>query len=422
MDRARILVIGAGVAGLSAALSLVKRGYGVYLVERQDHVGGNAASYGCKARDFCLGCGVCAAEDLMEEMAGKRQEGLIVLTRAEVDSVREDSGNFAVTIAQAALRIDPERCTACGICREACPRGAIFPSPRPGNPQVYRVDEETCTRMSGGVCEACVNACPSGAINFGSQGRTVSLEVRGIIVATGFEPADPRLVPELGYGRFPGVFAGPEVEALLRDPSPDALSVVRGPRIAFIQCVGSRNVQLGRNYCSEVCCKYALRMGSALKSLNPGIEEIAVFYTDLQTAGKKFPDVFRKIEKDFRLVRGVPTQVRPGVGGTLTVKYEDVCGATVRYENFNTVILSTGIWPRRDARDLAAVLGINTDEFGFFAGSDPANPFLTNRPGIITAGCCQRPCGLSDSIASGEAAAMEMIAFLEAGLTGAGSK
>ncbi|MDQ7794850.1 MAG: FAD-dependent oxidoreductase [bacterium] len=322
-----VLVLGGGVAGLAAALSLACMGFEVTVVERERALGGRAAGYACKATDRCLHCGVCLVSDLQDELASATVN---LRTGAVLEELAGQAGDFRATVAGTVLKV-----------------GAV-------------------------------------------------------VVATGMDPAPATGWPDLGYGRREGVLTASELESRLRREG-----VVDARRVAFVQCVGSRNPAWGRGYCSEVCCPYALRLGLSLIAQQPGLE-VTVFYNDLQTGGSDLAGVYEQAGRKLRLLQGVPARAEAGPDG-IEVRYESVPDAVLRRESFDLLVLSTGIWPRADAAALARLLGINLDASGFYAAR-PGESWRSSRPGIYLAGCCQKPRGIAASVAHGRAAAAAVAA------------
>ncbi len=407
MGDKRVLVIGGGLAGITAAVEVSRNGYAVQIVEKARYLGGKTVKYGCKATDKCQKCGVCLVSDKMEEAA--RSEGVSYHLGAEVTSLRGGPGAFTARVRQAPQYIVPTLCTGCGLCREWCESrqcDCVKPLPHRGLPPTYAL--EPCEAHS---LEGLAEVCPFGAIDLGATVNEFDLEVDAVVLAAGFEAFDPSILPETGYGRVKGVYTGLEVEEMLRDRSTlPGVSGSEARSVAFIQCVGSRNVQLGRDYCSEVCCRYGLRMALHLKSEMPGCE-VSVLYMDLQTAAKGAGDLYREAGEALRLIQGMPGGVKAGESG-IKVQYEDVRAAKVFWEEFDAVVLSVGVWPGPDTGSLARVLGLNLDEHGFFDTS--GSPWGTRRPGVFLAGACTGPMAIPDTIAHARGAAKGIISLLGA--------
>ena len=406
------LVIGGGIAGITSALELANNGFAVYLVEREATLGGQAASFCCKATDVCTKCSVCLVPQKLREVINHPK--LSILTDSTVSKVSGEVGDFQVEVWQKPQYISPEKCIACGICAELCPSQpkAIHPPSPEALPFSYTLNESQCLRFRGGDCKLCFDNCPTEAINFDGEAERQVLSIGAIIVATGFEVFDAREEGSLGYGRYANVVTGLDLErtfnreGYLKLPS----SGEEPHNIAFVQCVGSRNVNHG--YCSQVCCKYAMRFARLIKYQNPDAQ-VTVFYIDLQTAGKGFDEFYEDCRGSIQFVRGIPVEVLETSSGELEVRFEDILEGRVKREAFDLVILSVGIAPRKDSWDLARVLGINLGEHGFFDTRDMINCVETNVEGIFLAGTCQGPKDIPDSIAHGISAAERATEVLE---------
>ena len=410
MENNHVLVIGAGISGIASALELANGGLSVYLIEREATVGGYAASFCCKATDVCSNCSVCVVPQKIKEAVIHPQISL--LTNSTVQKVSGEVGNFRVEITQKPQYISLERCIACGMCTEVCPTEpkAIYLPSAEAIPFSYILDERLCLRFKGEDCNLCQESCPTNAIDFKRKSKRQELSVGTIIVATGFEVFDAREIGSLGYSRYPNVLTGLDLERVFnREGSLKLPSNGKEPQnIAFIQCVGSRNEE--HCYCSQVCCKYAMRFARLIKYQNPNAE-VAIFYIDLQTAGKGFAEFYEECKESIRFIRGVPVEILEAHPGELEVKFENILEGKVNRETFDLVVLSVGMVPRKDSWDLARILGINLGDEGFF-DTKPLNSIETNVEGVFLAGTCQGPKDIPDSIAHGMAAAKRAMEVL----------
>ena len=407
-----VLVIGGGITGIASALELANSGFGVYLVEREVAIGGQVASFCCKATEVCTKCSVCLLPQKLNDVAIHSQ--ISILTDSMVGGLSGEVGDFKVEVLRKPQYISPERCIACGVCAEACPAEpkAICPPPPEAIPYSYVLDESQCLRLKGEKCDLCREKCPTNAIDFDLKLEKQELSVSAIIVATGFDVFNAREIGSLGYGRYPNVLTGLDLERIFnRQGSLKFPSNREEPQnIAFIQCVGSRDESHG--YCSQVCCKYAMRFARLIKYQNPDAE-VTIFYIDLQTAGKGFAEFYEECQKSIRFVRGIPVEILETSPGKLEVKFENISEGKVGRETFDLVALSVGIAPRKDSWDLARILGINLGDYGFFDTKEPFNPVETNVEGIFLAGTCQGPKDIPDSIAHGISAAEKAMEVLE---------
>jgi len=409
-----VLVIGGGVAGVASALKLAENGLQVYLVEREPIIGGQAGLFCCKATEKCSQCSVCLVPEKMLGVAANPQISLMV--NSEVVGISGGVGHFKVDLLQKPGFVDPESCIACGICTELCPcetqKAIYLPFPET-TPRTYIIDKNHCLRFQRAECNVCQDNCPAGAIDFGQKPK--ELEVSAVIVATGFEVFDAREKGLLGYGRYSNVLTGLDLERVFA--TGDSLILPSNgecPRnIAFIQCVGSRDEYIGNGYCSQVCCKYAMRFAKLLQHQNSEAK-VTIFYIDLQTAGKGFGEFYKECKETIRFIRGIPVEVSQTSTDELEVKYEDLTRGKITKESYDLVVLSVGITSRKDSWDLARVLGINLGGYGFFGTQDTLDSNRTNVDGIFLAGTCQGPRDIPESIAHGIQAASKVIQTLTA--------
>ena len=395
------LVVGAGVAGCSAALELAGQGHEVTVLEASAAVGGKVLDYCCKATDSCARCGVCVAHDTVAKACGNGR--ISILAGGRIQEVERSGSALSVRGVAANPRIRHSLCTDCGACSAACPTRAISRYSRAGL-TTYRVDYSRCLLHAGKKCTACVEACGFGAIEAGGPEAEFSLSFDGVVIATGHSTFDPSCKPRLGYGRIPGVMTGLEAESILSGKAfLPAANGTPASRIAFVQCVGSRDPSLCRNFCSAVCCAYALRMARVLKARQPGAE-VTIYCIDIQNFDKAFTPFRSGIEAmGVSFVRGVPSLVNRTTGGMLELLIEDPraeapgAGSKALHD---AVVLSVGMSPADGAARISALFGLEQDEFGFFT---------SRLPGVLVAGTCSEPQSIVDSMASGRAAAAELL-------------
>jgi len=246
------------------------------------------------------------------------------------------------------------------------------------------------------------------------NGEETVLDAGAIIVATGFSPFDAKGKPQLGYGTCTNVVTGLELEEQIRMTG----SVARPSDgqhpggIAFVQCVGSRDAHIGNDYCSRVCCKYALRMASLLQSRIAGLE-VTIFYMDVQVGGKGFYDFYQTCRQTMRFVRTIPVGIVQTGSGSVEVRYEDIEQGHLVRETFDMIVLSVGMVPAPGTADLASILDIGVNRYGFFDTPDPLETNQSDVDGIFLAGACQGPKDIEGSIAHAQAAAMRTVSFLK---------
>ncbi|HIQ00537.1 MAG TPA: CoB--CoM heterodisulfide reductase iron-sulfur subunit A family protein [Anaerolineales bacterium] len=430
------LVIGAGIAGIQAALDIADAGFPVYLVEREPSVGGRMSQLD---KTFpTLDCSSCI---LTPKMVDVGQHPLIeLMTYSEVVTVEGEEGSFRVTVRKKPRYVDVDKCTGCGLCAEACrmhgrvidvfnrglgKRAAVYvPFPQ-AVPLVYTVDPDACLYLTRGVCGKtfkCKDACPADAIDFEQKEQFVEVEVAAIIVATGFDLIDPRTKPEFGYGVYPSVLTGLEFERLSSASGPTAGKVLlngKEPKdVVFIHCVGSRDPHTGVPYCSRICCMYAAKHAHLVRDKLPDAR-ITVFYMDVRAFGKGYEEFYDRVKHERVMYRrGEPSEIYRR-GDRLVVRAEDtLLRRTVEVEA-DLVVLATAVVPRADGAAVADLLGLARSPDGFFQEAHPKfRPVESNRPGVFLAGCCQGPKDIPDTVAQAKAAAASAMGVLQRAMEG----
>lgn len=449
-DQDKAIVIGGGIAGVSSALSLADNGYQVYVIEKKSSIGGHALRFCCKATEQCNSCGVCLAKDKITKAAV--QPNIHFLTLSEVVDLREvgsgaDVPRFEVEVRKQPRFIDEDKCIGCSLCYQTCPKpgAAISRTYLSSIPNIFSIDKDHCLAFQQDTgCSLCQDNCPTGAILLSQEEEITTLKASSIVVATGFDAYDARKKGHLGYGRFPEVISGLDLEQrLLAEGAEEVIeSIVQGqgqgqsqcqsqakgdgkpPRVAFIQCVGSRDPHINQDYCSRVCCKYSVRMAAKLKSRNSEVD-VTIFYIDLQKTESEFLSLVEQVKGKIRLIKGLPVEIEkaqaesgeavPGV----SMRYENIDKGCMERADFDLVVLSVGISPGAENQSLAEILGLGVGKDGFFAPLDLTDSTVSGRQGIFLAGACQGPKSLVESISHGQEAALRALAFMK-GLTTAG--
>jgi len=430
-----VLVVGGGIAGIHAALTLANAGKHVYLVEREPTIGGHMAQFD---KTFpTLDCAACILTPKMT--AVKMHPNITLWTLSEVTGVDGYVGNYTVTVKRKPRYVLEDLCVGCLECIEACvykqgkvsdefnlglsKRKPIYISFPQAVPQIVVIDPETCIEFKSGKCKkTCVEICADrNAIDFHQQEEIKTIEVGTIILGTGFEVFDAKRIPYYGYGVYPNVYTAMEVERLVNASGPTGGEIVlrdgRKPNsVGIIHCVGSRDEHTNR-YCSRVCCMYSLKLAHLIKERTEA--EVYNFYIDMRTAGKGFEEFYNRVAGEgTHLIRGKVADVCPGANGDghLMVQVEDTLLGMVRKIPVDMVVLATGLEAQRDAQEVRRLFNIGCSSEGFFLERHPKlAPVNTFTEGIFLAGCCQGPKDIPDTVAQAGAAAAESLALIDAG-------
>ncbi len=434
------LIIGAGIAGIQSALDIADAGFKVYLVEKSPTVGGHMAQLD---KTFpTLDCSACILTPKMVEVAN--HPNIELMTYSKVEDISGYVGNFDIKVRKKSRYVDMDKCTGCGDCAEACRqagrianefdegigmRGAIYlPFPQ-AVPAKYTVDTETCLLLSKGKCgesPKCKDACLAGAVNFDIEDEMLEFKVGTIIVATGFDIFDCTLKPEYAYGVYDNVLTALEFERMVNASGPTGGKVVmleRGKKkkkkkegeeevapkapesVTFIQCVGSRDKSVGNEYCSRVCCMYTAKPAHLVKDKVPGAD-VTIFYMDVRAFGKGFEEFYDRVRREgVKYIRGNPSEIYKK-GDKLVVKAEDTLTSTPLEHETDMVVLSVGLCPRSDNREIIDILKLSQSSDLFYMEAHPKlRPVDTASDGVYLAGVCQGPKDIPDAVAQAKGAA-----------------
>jgi len=404
----KVLVVGGGVAGLTAASELAELGIDVDIVERSEFAGGHAIQYTCKATDQCVKCGACMVEEKLEQVV--QHPNINLMTGTQIQDVKKGQ-EYSVTLLKKPVYIDPAACSNCGICLEKCPEvGAVMKGSSKNHFPLVAISDEKCLYFKDLSCSICQDACPEGAIHLDARETTSSTQVNAVILSTGFTPFNPVDKP-YGYGRFKNVVTNLDMERMLRTdgralkPS----NSVEADSIAFIQCVGSRDAKHNHLWCSKVCCGSSLRMAGLLKARQPETQ-VTFFYMDVQTFGRDFDEFYAKIRKDIRLIRAIPGDIYPAANDQLRVTFLDNASSETYQEEFDLVVLSVGMTPCQGIQNTADILNVQLAETGFVKQVGKGG--IAFESGIFSAGAVSGPMSIPESIASGGETAFEVLKFL----------
>ncbi len=339
MANRMVLILGGGIAGITAALELGNMGISSTIVEKEDHLGGQARAFACKASEKCNKCFACVVDNQIQEVS--RQPQVLAMTESTLEAISGKAGRFKVQIQ--------------------------------------------------------------------SKGHETLLKASALVVATGVDFFDARLKPEYGFGIFQNVITAQDLDEMLRSkegvsrPSDGQVPL----KIAFFQCVGSRDETIGHLWCSKVCCAYALRFMKAIRHQNPEIQT-SFFYIDIQPLGRSFESLLQSCRHDegMRLIRSLPSKIYGHPTSTdLRLRFIDPLSGEIVEEGFDLVVLSIGMTPRQDAERMARFFGISKNEEGFYR-SPPENS------GVFLSGACKGPRDIGSSIIDAKATAQKIVQYL----------
>jgi len=433
-----VLVVGGGIAGIHAAMTLAEAGKKVFLVEREPSIGGHMAKFD---KTFpTLDCAACILTPKMSAVGS--HPNITLWSYSEVTKVEGYVGNYSITVKHKPRYIDEELCVGCMECIKSCiykePKFAdefneslgkrkpiYIPFPQ-ATPQVVLIDPETCLNLKTGKCKkTCVEACADRqAINFNQKDTFEQIKVGSIIVTTGFKTFDASRLKQYGYGVHKNVYTSLEVERLVNASGPTGGEVImrdgQHPKsIGIVHCVGSRDNKTNK-WCSRVCCMYSLKLAHLLKEHSGA--EIYNFYIDMRTPGKGYEEFYGKLlDEGVQFIRGRVGEVTdwaftPEEEGKLVIRVEDTLAGYVRRIPVDMVVLATGLEPQEDSQAVRRMFNMSCGTEGFFLERHPKlAPVSTFTDGIFIAGCCQGPKDIPDTVAQAGAAAAESLVLIDKG-------
>jgi quinone-modifying oxidoreductase subunit QmoA len=402
----KILVIGGGISGITAAVEASEAGADVLLVEKNPYLGGRVAQMNLYFPKLCPPN--CGLEINMRRF--RTSAKIQYLTQAEVTDITGEPGSYEVTIRQKPRFVN-EKCTVCGDCVAACPversdsfnlgmaqtKAAYLPFPT-AFPMRFVIDGEAC---KGSECGECAKACKYDAIELDMSEKTVKKKVASVVVATGWEPFEAASIENLGFENSEDIISNLQMERLAAPDGPTAGKILRPSdgaevnRVAFVQCAGSRDENYLK-HCSGICCMASLKQARYFREQYPDAE-IYIFYIDIRSPGR-LEDFYAESQQDEKLtlIKGKVAKIEPHASGkSLSVEAEDVLsGARVRQE-VDLVVLATGMVP-------------NSEDFGNFLDRDEHGFLLENQEkGLLPAGCIKHPTEVAESVRDATGAALK---------------
>ncbi len=421
----KALVIGAGIAGIQAALDIADSGYEVLLVEKEPSIGGHMAQL---SETFpTLDCSQCILTPKM--VSTGKHPNIRLITYSEVEEISGYVGNFKVKIRKKSKSVDWDKCNGCGDCWEKCPakapsefdrglseRTAIytpFPQAVPNKPVI---DRETCIYYRTGKCRLCEQVCTLDAICFDTEDEIIEEEVGAVVVATGFQTLPVPDLEEYGAGEVPDLIDGLAFERLLSASGPTAGEVKRPSdgkvpkEVVFVQCAGSRDPERYRPYCSKICCMYTTKHAMLYKHrVHDG--QPYIFYIDIRTGGKGYEEFYHRAaeEEDIVYLRGKVGKIFRDGDKTVVWGTDTLTGQNIEIEA-DLVVLATAIDPEPSAAALAQTLKIQVGANGFFSEAHPKlRPIESITTGFYLAGCGQGPKDIPEAVAQASGAASKVL-------------
>lgn len=416
------LVVGAGIAGGEAALNLANSGYKVLLVEKDDTIGGKMILL---SKVFpTLDCAACITTPKVSEIS--RHPNITVFTGSKVSNIKRiGDQQFTAKINKKPRYVHVEDCTACQNCEAACPvsvedqyqfgligRKAAYIPFNICNPKAAVIDIENCI-----LCGACEKACPTHCIDFTMEDEEFNLEIKTVILATGFKLFDPLQMPRYGYGEYKNVLSSMQMERQIA-PTRPFHTILRPSdgkvpdRLAYVLCTGSRDATIGNPICSQICCMYSIKQAQLLMGALP-MADVTIYYIDIRSFGKGFEEFYETAKgMGVNFVKGKVGKITEKENGNLLLRYEDIETGKLQVAEHDMAILSVGSLPNTEATKLFED-ELKVDQYNFVAQTDlMASPAKTSIDGVFVAGTASAPMDIPDSILSAGSASSEAISYL----------
>jgi len=436
----QVLVVGGGIAGISAALSLAKTGYTIFLAEKDFTIGGNMVKLVKTYPEE--ECAMCTISPLMSEVG--QNPNITLLPGTVPERVEGSIGNFRVILKQNPRYVDLNKCLSCGKCTDVCPvevpdewnynlgtHKAIYRSFPEAVPNAFVINPSYClhlqaqsTNPNTSVCQKCLNVCPSQAINFDDTPQIHKIEVGSIIIATGHKDYDPLKKPYLGYTRFPDVITIMQLARLLDINGPTKGKLKRPSNskrpksVVFLQCVGSRDeTPSGHPYCSQVCCMSAIKYASMIKKFDPTIE-VTICYTDIRAVGF-YEEYYKYVQnQNVHFIRGKVSDVSSDPAtGTILLRMEDTLTSEIILLETDLLVLSTALEPSEGTIEVANTFGLLMTEDGFIQQDHlKLRPINTNINGIFACGTALGPKDITESVLQANSVTAKVEEILKQGI------
>ena len=423
-----VLVIGAGIAGMQAAIDLAEAGHKVFLVEKKPYIGGHMMQLSVTFPT--LDCSQCILTPKMVQV--DQDDNIELFVNSEVESIDGAVGNFKIKIKRKAQYINPDVCTACGDCVDSCPvlvpdeyeeglsyRKAVYMSFPQVIPYTYTLDIDNCLGLHPIACGKCKEACKENAINYDARDEIIEKTVGAVIVATGYDQYPMENIGEYGYGKYPDVVSGLQFERLIFAVGPSGGKMLRPSdgkpvkEIAFIQCAGSRDPARHLSHCSKICCMYTSKQAKMFKTKVPD-GQAYIYYIDIRAAGKDYEEFIQKAQSDQKLIyiRGKVSRIYKENDKMVIGAFDTLTGKKIDAK-VDMVVLALGLVPSNGTAELARKFNLSTGTSGFLSEAHPKlRPVESVNSGFFLAGTCLGPKDIPETVSQASGAASKALSLL----------
>lgn len=421
-----VLVVGGGIAGLQAALDLADQDYQVAVIEKDATIGGKMIRL---SKVFpTLDCASCITTPKMA--AAAHHENITLFTYCDMRSLDHSGHTITATITQRPRYVDADKCIGCRQCEYNCPvyvndaeqggfsatKAIAIPFSN-AIPQTAVLNVENCM-----LCGKCEKVCPTQAVDYFQQAEEFSLTATAAILTTGFSMIPLAEKHQYGMGHIPNVIDALQMERLLAPHGPYNRVLrpsdgMEPDSIAYVQCAGSRDKNMGVSYCSRVCCMYAIKQAMLLSGALP-LADVTIYYMDIRAFGKGYEQFYQNAKAmGIEFVKGKVASISQGENHGVTLRYEAQNGEGTVTTDHDLVVLSLGMVPGWNP---SGVYPVSTGGDRFVKTIQPKlSPTLTDMEGVFVAGAAAGPKDIVDTIAEAGAAAMEAANYLSARQTSA---
>ncbi|MBS3779191.1 MAG: CoB--CoM heterodisulfide reductase iron-sulfur subunit A family protein [Desulfovermiculus sp.] len=402
-ERQTVVIIGSGITGLTAAQDLADYDLNIHLVEKEPFLGGHAIAYNCKATEECRQCDACTVEKALKQVL---ENPNITVHRGSKVVDFSTPAPYTLTIEQSPLFDGNQDQAILAQNYDSCPvHKGILKGTSPSHDPLYAVNPSKITELKTSLGQS--------GLDLDQEPNRHTVTADSVILASGFVPFAGEQKTTYNYGQLPNVVTAMDMELMKKEYGSylRASDQAAPQKVAFIQCVGSRNEQFGHLWCSHVCCPYALRMAEVMKSQDPQAQ-VSIYYMDIQNIGKESPLFYNQCRDDLEFIRTIPVDIYAGEDDHLLVSTVDEYDGSLHNKEHDLVILSVGIMPGEDNPSLARLLDLNLTGEGFFQVQNELDTTSTPKPGIYLAGTTTGPKSIAESISHAGLAVRQAAKYL----------